>query len=100
MIPFTVKYRARTDTIVTMLEVATYGAMKTKIMYASCLSSDQLRTYLERGITNGLLEYDSKVERYSTTEKGFRLLDLYNNLCSLEVAPVLSLPQLELTSFT
>jgi len=54
------------------------------------LSSQQLRTYLELGTTNGLLEYDSKEERYSTTEKGFRLLELYNNLCRLEVAPAQS----------
>jgi predicted transcriptional regulator len=90
MIHFTVKYRTRTDIIVTMLEAARYGAIKTKIMYASYLSSQQLRTYLEMCTTNGLLEYDSKEERYSTTEKGFRLLELYNNLCRLEVAPALS----------
>jgi predicted transcriptional regulator len=90
MIYFTVKYRTRTDIIVTMLEAARYGAIKTKIMYVSYLSSQQLRTYLELGTTNGLLEYDSKEERYGTTEKGFRLLELYNNLCRLEVAPALS----------
>ncbi len=70
MIPFTMKYRTRTDIIVTMLEAARYGSMKTTIMYASYLSSQQLRTYLELAITNGLLEYDSKDERYNTTEKG------------------------------
>ena len=90
MIPFTLKYRTRTDIIVTMLGAARYGAIKTKIMYASYLSSQQLRTYLELGTTSGLLEYDSEEERYNTTEKGFRLLELYNNLCRLEVAPALS----------
>jgi len=30
-----VKHRTRTDIIVTVLEVTRYGAMKTKIMYAS-----------------------------------------------------------------
>jgi predicted transcriptional regulator len=73
-----------------MLEAARYGSMKTKIMCASYLSSPQLRTYLELAITNALPEYDSKDKRYSTTEKVFRVLELYNNFCSLEVAPALS----------
>ncbi len=45
------KYRTRIDIIVTMLEAARYGAIKTKVMYASYLSSQQLRTYLELGTT-------------------------------------------------
>jgi len=90
MITFTVKYRTRTGIIVTMLEAARYRAIKTKIMCVSYLSSQQLKTYPELGTTNGLVEYDSEEERYSTTEKGFRLLELYNNLCTLEVAPSLS----------
>jgi predicted transcriptional regulator len=72
-----------------MLEVGRYGAMKTKIMYASYLCSQQLRTYLERCITNGLLECDSKKERYRTTEKGLILLELYSSFPSIEIAPAL-----------
>ena len=43
-----------------MLEAARYGSMKTKIMYASYLSSQQLRTYLELGTTDGLLMIPKK----------------------------------------
>jgi predicted transcriptional regulator len=87
MIHFTMKYRSRTDIIVSMLEAARHGATKTKIMYSSYLSSYQLRTYLELVISNSLLEYDSAKERYRTTEKGLRLLELHNSIDKLKLAP-------------
>lgn len=87
MIQFAMKYRNRTDIIVSMLESARHGATKTKIMYSSYLSSNQLRTYLELLISNGLLAYDSIEKRYRTMEKGLRLLELYDNIGGLELAP-------------
>jgi predicted transcriptional regulator len=87
MIHFTMKYRSRTDIIVSMLEAARHGVTKTKIMYSSYLSSYQLRTYLELVISNGLLAYDSAKERYRTTEKGLRLLELHDSIDKLELAP-------------
>jgi predicted transcriptional regulator len=87
MIHFTMKYRSRTDIIVSMLEAARHGVTKTKIMYSSYLSSYQLRTYLELVISNGLLAYDSANERYRTTEKGLRLLELHDSIDKLELAP-------------
>jgi predicted transcriptional regulator len=86
MMSSTVKYRSRTDIIVSMLEAARFEATKTKIMYSSYLSSHQLRVYLELGIRNGLFAYDSAKQRYRTTEKGLRLLELYNNAGELELA--------------
>lgn len=86
MIHFTMKYRSRTDIIVSMLEAAKHGVTKTKIMYSSYLSSYQLRTYLERVISNGLLAYDSAKEQYRTTEKGLRLLELHGSIDKLELA--------------
>ena len=87
MILYTMKYRSRTDIIFSMLEAATNGATKTKIMYSSYLSSHTLRVYLDFVISNGLLAYDSTKQRYSTTEKGLRLLELYNSIGKLELAP-------------
>jgi predicted transcriptional regulator len=87
MILYTMKYRSRTDIIVTILEAATSGATKTKIMYSSYLSSHTLRVYLDLVISNGLLTYDSTKQQYSTTEKGLRLLELYNSIGKLELAP-------------
>jgi predicted transcriptional regulator len=83
----TVKYRSKTDIIVSMLEAARFEATKTKIMYSSYLSSHQLRAYLELLIRNGLFAYDSVKQRYRTTEKGLRLLELYGNIGKLELAP-------------
>jgi predicted transcriptional regulator len=86
MIFSTVKYRSRTDIIVSILEAARFEATKTKIMYSSYLSSHQLRVYLELVISNGLFAYDSAKQRYRTTEKGLRLLESYNNVAKLELA--------------
>ncbi len=92
MMRYTMKYRSKTDIIVSMLEAARHGGRKTKIMYSSYLSSQQLRLYLELVIGNGLLEYDSTKERYRTTERGLRLLDLYSSLSGPELAPYVRTP--------
>ncbi len=83
----TMKYRSRTDIIVSMLEAARHGATKTKIMYSSYLSSHQLRAYLELVTKKSLLAYDSTRHRYSTTDKGLRLLELYDAIGKLKLAP-------------
>jgi predicted transcriptional regulator len=88
MIDTVMRYRSRTEIIVSILEAARFGETKTKIMYSSFLSSHPLRTYLEVVISNGLLAYDSTKGRYRTTEKGLRLLDLYDNVGRLELPRV------------
>ena len=82
------RYRSRTDIIVSMLQAARLGETKTRIMYSSLLSSHQLRTYLELVISNGLLAYDSTKGQYRTTARGLRLLDLYDNVDRLELPRV------------
>ena len=84
------KYRSRTDIIVSMLAAARDEATKTKIMYSSYLSSHQLRPYLELVIKNGLLAYDSTRQRYTTTDKGLRLLELYEAIGKLRLAASVS----------
>jgi predicted transcriptional regulator len=73
-----------------MLAAATHEATKTKIMYSSYLSSHQLRPYLELVIENGLLAYDSTRQRYTTTDKGLRLLELYDTISKLKLAASVS----------
>ena len=90
MILYTMKYRSRTDIIVSMLAAARHEATKTKIMYSSYLSSHQLRPYLELVIKNGLLAYDSTRQRYTTTDKGLRLLELYDAIGKLRLAASVS----------
>jgi predicted transcriptional regulator len=72
------KYRSRTDIVGLILEAANGGATKTKIMYKAFLSYAQLKEYLTVLLQNGLLEYEDETQLFRTTEKGLRLLQMYN----------------------
>jgi predicted transcriptional regulator len=76
------KYRDRTEIIALILTSASRmsGVLKTKIMYEAFLSFSQLEEYVELLLRNGLLEHDELKKTYKTTEKGLRLLELYNSL--------------------
>jgi predicted transcriptional regulator len=74
------KYRSRSDIIGLILEAANGGATKTKIMYKAFLSFAQLREYLSMLSEKGLIEYQDGIQRYKTTEKGIRLLHIYNQM--------------------
>jgi predicted transcriptional regulator len=80
------KYRSKTEIVVSMLEAARNGGTKTKIMYSSFLSSHQLRSYLELIISTNLLAYDSTKKIYKTTARGLRLLDLCKSMSRPEIA--------------
>ena len=79
------KYRSRTDISEMVLEAANGGATKTKIMYKAFLSYAQLKEYLGVLIENGLIEYEEGRQLYRTTEKGIRLLRVYNQVGELVV---------------
>ena len=72
------KYRSRTDIVGLILEAANGGATKTKIMYKAFLSYAQLKEYLTVLLQNDLLEYEEEAQLFRTTEKGLRLLQIYN----------------------
>ena len=72
------KYRSRTDIVGLILEAANGGATKTKIMYKAFLSYAQLKEYLTVLLQNDLLEYEEGRQLFRTTEKGLRLLQMYN----------------------
>ena len=76
------KYRDRTEIITLILTSASRmsGVLKTKIMYGAFLSFSQLEEYVGLLLRNGLLEHDELKRTYKTTEKGLRLLELYNRL--------------------
>jgi predicted transcriptional regulator len=76
------QYRDRTGIIRQILDIAN-GAediTKTKIMNRAFLSYKQLKHHLALLTENDLLRYDSLTHTYKTTEKGFRLLQFYNQL--------------------
>jgi predicted transcriptional regulator len=72
------KYRSRTDIVALILEAANGGATKTKIMYKAFLSYAQLKEYLTVLLEKDVLQYEDETQLFRTTEKGLRLLQMYN----------------------
>jgi predicted transcriptional regulator len=83
-----VKYRSRTEIVSMILEAANGGATKTRIMYRAFLSYAQLKEYLSVLIENNLLEYLEGIQTYKTTEKGFNLLKMHNEIGELLQTPI------------
>lgn len=81
------RYRSRSDITAQILESASGGTTKTKIMYKAFLSYSQLKEYLSLLIENNLLAYEKETNSYKTTEKGHRLIKLYDNMGALVLAP-------------
>ena len=75
-----VKYRSRTDIISQILAAANGGATKTTIMYRGFLSFEQLKAYLAMLTENGLLEYDIELQKFRTSEKGLKFLQLHSQM--------------------
>jgi predicted transcriptional regulator len=82
------KYRSRTEIVSMILEAANGSATKTRIMYKAFLSYAQLREYLSVLIENNLLEYLEGTQTYKTTEKGFNLLRMHNEIGELLQTPI------------
>ncbi|MGH9972784.1 MAG: winged helix-turn-helix domain-containing protein [Nitrososphaeraceae archaeon] len=82
------KYRSRTEIVSMILEAANGGATKTRIMYRAFLSYAQLKEYLSVLIENNLLEYLEGIQTYKTTEKGFNLLKMHNEIGELLQTPI------------
>jgi predicted transcriptional regulator len=74
------KYRSRTDITAQILEAANGGSTKARIMYRTFLSYVQLRGYLIMLVENGLLEFDGTTQTYTTTDKGHRFVQTYNQI--------------------
>lgn len=66
------KYRSRTEIVGIILEIASRGATKTKIMYDAYLSYTQLTEYLSFLTENKLIKRQEGTELYRLTEKGHR----------------------------
>jgi predicted transcriptional regulator len=75
------KHRSRSEIIGAILEAANGGGgTKTTIMYKAVLSYDLMKQHLIFLAENDLIEYEQGMMTYRTTEKGMRLLQLYNNM--------------------
>jgi len=91
-----VKNRGRGEIIALILEVATQGTNKTKIMYSAYLSSAQLKDYLSFLQVSGLIRQERGGESYKTTEKGKKYLQKYRELDEMIETEVSKLDQRKL----
>ena len=76
------KNRSRSEIYRSILETANAdeGTNRTKLMYKSYLSFNQLKEYLATLQENGLIEYEVGMRRYRITDKGIRVLQLQNKM--------------------
>ena len=82
------KYRSRSEIVRSILKAANaaQGASRTRLMYKSYLTYNQLKEYLAHLQENDLIDYELGMRRYRITDKGIRLLQLQNKL--EEIAPI------------
>ena len=81
-----VKYRSRTEIVAMILQAASAGATKTKIMYKAYLSYTQVKEYLTFLQDNELVKYEQGEQHYKITQKGVKFLHSYDEISEL-VAP-------------
>lgn len=74
------KYRSRAEIISMILDSISSGATKTKIMYKAYLSYAQLKEYLAYMEENGLVRYEAGTQLYRITEKGMKVMHLYEEI--------------------
>jgi predicted transcriptional regulator len=80
------KYRTRTEILVQLLQVAASvnnGISITRLMYGTFVPRWQVKEYLDLLIQNGLLEHDLLARTYKTTEKGIKVIELFEKLQEL-----------------
>ncbi len=78
------KYRSRIDIISQILDAANgCGATRGRMVYKAFLNYDQLQEYTMLLIENDLLDYDSTMRTFKTTEKGLSFLHVYNEISSM-----------------
>ncbi len=75
--------RSRTEIVSNILDAAIGGATKTKIMYKTFISFNQLKEYLSLLIENNLLEYRDGTKTFKTTEKGLYFLKTHSEIGEL-----------------
>ena len=77
------KYRSRTEIVAIILQSASSGITKTKIMYKAYLSYTQLKEYLTFLQENELINYERGSQLYRVTDKGRHFLEAYDELSDL-----------------
>lgn len=84
-----------------ILQAATHGATKTRLMYSAYLSYAQLQEYLAFLIERRLLALEEGASTYKLTEQGLKFLRVYEEISQIvslsgangsEKAKTLSIP--------
>jgi predicted transcriptional regulator len=79
-----ISHRNKTDIVIQILEIANgSGITKFKISYKGFLNYDQLERYLTMLIESGLLKYDTTKCTFKTTEKGFAVVQAYDQMSQI-----------------
>ena len=78
-IAFSKKHRTTTAIVAEILRLASHNMSKSRIMYKAFLSHHHLNTYLHMLTERGPIASEGN-NMYTTTEKGFHFLDLYEQL--------------------
>jgi predicted transcriptional regulator len=74
------KNRSNFDITAAILKAAQNGQRKTRIMYESRTSMEQLNGYLEMLIETEMIEHRPKERLYCTTKKGMLFLNSYEQI--------------------
>jgi predicted transcriptional regulator len=77
------KYRSRTDIIAMILQAATTGATKTRIMYSAYLSYAQVKEYLSFLLQRDLIRYEEGSGLYKLSERGMKVLEAYEGISDM-----------------
>ena len=77
------KYRSRTDIIAMILQAATTGATKTRIMYSAYLSYAQVKEYLSFLLQRDLIRYEEGSGLYKLSDRGLRVLEAYEGISEM-----------------
>jgi predicted transcriptional regulator len=77
------KYRSRVDIIAMLLQAASRGATKTRLMYSAYISYSQLKEYLDFLQAKELIQHEDGGQLYKLTNNGVRFLQAYQDISDL-----------------
>jgi len=66
-----------------ILQAATTGATKTRIMYSAYLSYAQVKEYLSFLVERDLIRYEEGSGLFKLSERGMRLLEAYEGISEM-----------------
>ncbi len=72
--------RTRDEILAEVLEVCLEGASKTRIVYRTNMNFRTVVPYVASLSEHGFIELDDRSQKYKTTEKGVKLLDMIQTI--------------------